>query len=85
MSSGRLKEVKTMENYKIVRSKGVRGRSWGVVIFERALLGAVYMEGGGSWHQEDSKNADPFQHYLFFSLCIQFTCKLYLSLELGSS
>ena len=48
MSSGRLKEVKTMENYKIVRSKVVRGRFWEVVIFERALLGAVYIEGGGS-------------------------------------
>lgn len=64
MSSGRLREVKTMENYKIVRSKGVRGRSWEVVIFERGLF---------TWREEDPgtrkipKNADPFQHYLFFS------------------
>ena len=67
MSSGRLKEVKTMENYKIVRSKGVPGRSWEVVVFERALLGAVYMEVEDPSIRKILANADPFQHYLFFS------------------
>ena len=47
-------------------------------------LGAVYMEGETSWHQEDLRRLIIFQLLLLF--CIQCTCKrLYFSLVLGSS
>jgi len=73
-----------VENYKMVRSKRV------AVANERWSFSNGHYQRLFTWREEDPsttkilKNADPFQHFVFF-VCIQSTCKLYLSLELGSS
>ena len=55
-------------------------------IFILICLGAVYMEGETSWHQEDLRRLIILHDQLLLLFCIQCTCKrLYFSLVLGSS